>query len=176
MTPPARTAGPLRHVQPRAGTHYRPGSQSPAQRLCRVNVPKVTAPQEPPTGRARPISPATYDRLQRAVAVHVDQHGPTPCMLAPDVWTSDHKPHRRRAIAGCRVCPLLDRCHDAALGNRSVHGVGALLRFCTLGGHWLDSNGTPGKQWTVPRGRNQWMTPEQDEPTPHHDTEQEGAA
>lgn len=54
---------------------------------------------------------------------------PTPCSLAPDAWADPDR--EAEAIAGCRACSILRRCHAWALGLSQAQEVGGVVAGMT---------------------------------------------
>ena len=60
---------------------------------------------------------ATLSPASLALAEHV-----TPCRKG-DAWTSEDATERAEAVEGCRACPIVTTCHDAAESTREAFGV-----------------------------------------------------
>ncbi|WP_372492431.1 WhiB family transcriptional regulator [Actinomadura litoris] len=54
---------------------------------------------------------------------------PTPCSLTPGIWAAQGR--ENEAMAGCRGCPILQRCHAWVLSLTEAQDVGGVVAAMT---------------------------------------------
>src|SRR5690606_25263879 len=82
-----------------------------------------------PKGTAPKITPATpaWEAFRTGLRDLTDEGSATPCgdPRQSHLWTAEDAQARSLAVEGCRPCPLLTECHNAAQSTREAFGVWA---------------------------------------------------